>query len=113
MIMRNTRESALRRDEFHRALQSWLDESFDDRVGDPATHAGPEWLWVRHGGDHFYLHAGATRTGIRNYLRVAVDSSGDADWHVSSTSGARDRVRVGAGRQIIEGFDFYRHVPGR
>ena len=35
MLPQNTRESALRREEFHQTLQHWLDESFDNFVGDP------------------------------------------------------------------------------
>jgi hypothetical protein len=114
MIGRNTRESALRQDEFHTVLQRWLDESFDDRVGDPTTHAGPEWLWVRHGGNHFYLHADSTRAGVREYLHVVAECGGDADWHLqSSVPGIRDRVVVGDEERIVDGFDFYRHVPER
>jgi hypothetical protein len=30
-----------------------------------------------------------------------------------SIAGVRERVAVGKDRQIIEGFEFYRHVPTR
>jgi hypothetical protein len=114
MFPQNTRESAVRREEFHQALQSWLDDSFDDRIGDPDSHGGLAWFWVRHGGDHFYLNADSTRAGVRQYLRIVERSGGDADWSMhSSTPGIRDRVAVGADREIVDGFEFYRHVPTR
>lgn len=114
MMMRNTRESAIRRDEFHQVLQDWLDDSFDDRVGEDDSHAGSAWLWVRHGGDHFYLHADSTRSGIREYLRSVAAANGEVDWHVqNSDSDVRDPVTIGRARQEIDGFDFYRHVPRR
>ena len=114
MLPQNTRESALRREEFHQALRSWLDESFDDCVGDPASHAGPAWVWVRHGGRHFYLNADSTRAGIRQYLHLVEEDSGDPKWSMQdSIAGIRDRVTVGRGEQVVEGFEFYRHVPIR
>jgi type V secretory pathway adhesin AidA len=111
MLPQNTRESALRREEFHQTLRTWLDESFDDRVGDSDGHAGPAWLWVRHGGSHFHLNAGSTRTGVRQYLRVVAENGGDAHW--STQDGLLDRVAVGPDRQVIAGFDFYRYAAGR
>jgi hypothetical protein len=114
MLPQNTRESAIRREEFHAVLQTWLDESLDNYVGDPGHHAGPAWLWVRHGGDHFYLNAETTRAGVRRYLRAVTESGGDPAWTMErSIAGVRERVAVGKDRQIIEGFEFYRHVPTR
>jgi hypothetical protein len=114
MLMRNTRESALRREEFHRVLQDWLDESFDDCIGEDEGHAGSAWLWVRHGGDHFYLHAGCTRTGVREYMRAVIAGAGEVEWQVrDGTSDVRDRVAIGRAGQHIDGFDFFRHVPRR
>jgi hypothetical protein len=114
MIKQNTRESAIRRDEFHQVLQSWLDESFDNQVGDAEHHAGPAWLWVRHGGEHFYLHASSTRSGVREYLRLVADADTEVDWQTEhSGSAVRDRVAVGPAGAIIEGFELYRHVPRR
>ena len=114
MFPQNTRESAARREEFHQALQSWLDESFDDRIGDPETHGGLAWFWVRHAGDHFYLNADSTRSGVREYMGIVKANGGDPRWSMrGSTPGIRDRVAVGAKRKIIDGFEFYRHVPAR
>jgi hypothetical protein len=114
MLPQNTRESALRREAFHQVLQTWLDESFDAYIGDPQSHAGMAWLWVRHGGSHFYLNADSTRTGIRHYLHLVEENSGEPDWVLqNSIPGVRDRVAVGPNRQVIEGFEFYRHVPTR
>jgi hypothetical protein len=114
MLPQNTRESALRREEFHDVLRSWLDDSLDQWVGDPQSHAGMAWIWVRHGGNHFYLNADSSRTGVRQYLHVVQQSSGDPDWSMpQSAAGIRDRVVVGRDHRIIEGFEFYRHVPTR
>lgn len=114
MMPQNTRESALRREEFHEVLRHWLDESFDDRTGDPDSHAGQAWLWVRHGGDHFYLSALSTRAGIRHYMNLVDDAGGDPTWSMPHETGeVRDRVAVGRGRHVIDGFEFYRHVPQR
>jgi hypothetical protein len=114
MIKHNTRESAIRRDEFHEVLRAWLDESFDDQVGDAGNHAGPAWLWVRHGGEHYYLHASSTRSGIREYLRSVAEADREIDWQVpGSGSELRDRVTIGPTGHNIEGFEFYRHVPRR
>jgi hypothetical protein len=115
MIMRNTRESALRRDTFHQVLQRWLDESFDEHIGETYNHAGPAWLWVRHGGEHYYLDALSTRAGIREYLHVTATQEGEVEWHVhgAAPNPVRERVSVGAKHLNIDGFDFYRHVPRR
>jgi hypothetical protein len=114
MVPQNTRESALRREAFHQLLQTWLDDSFDARVGDPESHTGPAWLWVRHGGSHFYLNADSTRTGIRQYLHMVEENSGDPEWVLqTSIDGVRDRVAIGQEQEVIEGFEFYRHVPER
>jgi hypothetical protein len=114
MIMQNTRESAIPRDEFHLVLQEWLDETFDQCAGDAENHAGSAWLWVRHGGEHFYLDAAATRDGVREYLRAVSASTGEVEWQpTGSSSELRDRVTVGPARASIEGFEFYRHVPRR
>lgn len=114
MLQQNTRESAIRREDFHRALRTWLDESLDDRIGDPESHAGNAWLWVRHGGDHYYLNADTTRDGIRRYVRLVADDGGDPDWTMKdSEEGVRERVAVGRDRRIIDGFEFYRHLPSR
>ena len=114
MLRQNTRESALRREEFHEVLQAWLDDSFDDCIGDPRSHAGLAWIWVRHAGGHFYLNADSTRIGIRQYLHVVEENHGDPDWALQgSVPGIRDRVAVGDSHQVIEGFEFYRHVPDR
>lgn len=114
MLQQNTRESAVRREQFHELLRHWLDESLEERVGDSDSHAGTAWLWVRHGGDHFYLDAGSTRAGVRQYIHVVDASRGDPAWSTSSTApDVRSRAAVGRNRQIIEGFDFYRHLPER
>jgi phage terminase large subunit-like protein len=114
MIMHNTRESAIRRDEFHRVLQDWLDETFDDAAGDADNYAGSAWLWVRHGGKYFYLDASATRGGVREYLRIVAGGRGEVEWQLASpTSALCDRITVGPARTSIEGFNFYRHGPRR
>jgi hypothetical protein len=114
MLEQNTRESAIRREEFHTLLRTWLDDSLDDVVGDAESHAGGAWLWVRHGGDHFYLSAGTSRAGVRQYIRLVDEAEGDPEWAMQNApAGVRDRVAVGRSRQIIDGFEFYRHVPGR
>lgn len=114
MLQQNTRESAVRREEFHDALRMWLDESFDACVGEPDSHAGTAWLWVRHGGEHYYLNADATREGVRRYVREVERNGGDPEWSTGrSAGGVRERVAVGRDRHVIEGFEFYRHVPAR
>jgi hypothetical protein len=114
MLMHNTRESAIRRVEFHDVLQQWLDESFDDQAGDPGHHGGPAWLWVRHGGEHYYLHAASTRSGIREYLRLIAAAGSEIAWNApSSTAPLRERVTLGQTGGSIEGFDLFRHVPRR
>ncbi len=114
MLPQNTRESAVRREEFHQALKTWLDDSLDDRIGEPESHAGLAWFWVRHGGDHFYLNADSSRTGIRRYLRMVTASAGDPVWSMRTfVPGIRDRVGVGPDAEVIDGFEFYRHVPTR
>jgi hypothetical protein len=114
MLQRNTRESALRREEFHAALKEWLDASLDTQVGDAENHAGPAWLWVRHGGGHYYLAAGSTRSGIREYMRLVALAAGDPEWSLpGSAAGAPDRVAFGPDRRFIDGFDFFQHLPRR
>jgi hypothetical protein len=110
MLMHNTRESALRRDVFHEVLRLWLDESLDAHIGDSETHAGPAWLWVRHGGSHFYLHANATRAGVRAYLREVTVAEGEVEWRpLASASPLGERVAVGDCLATIDGFELYLH----
>jgi hypothetical protein len=114
MLAQNTRESALRREEFHEALRQWLDETFDNRVGDEDSHAGPAWLWVRHGGACYYLGGTSTRAGVREYLRIVTEAHGDPEWFLTGTvPGVSDRVAVGRDRKVIEGFDFFHHAQRR
>ncbi|HEX6133715.1 MAG TPA: hypothetical protein VFZ24_07125 [Longimicrobiales bacterium] len=114
MMTQNTRESALRREDFHKALQVWLDDSFDSRIGDVESHAGPAWLWVRHGGAHYYLSGASTREGIREYMRLVAAADGDPRWSTpGSASAVRERVAVGRERRVIDGFEFFQHLPGR
>jgi hypothetical protein len=113
-LRQNTRESAVRREEFHALLRAWLDESFRSCVGDPESHAGPAWLWVRHGGDRYYLSSDSTRAGVAAYLELVDESGGEPVWStVSSVAGIRDRVGVGPLGEAIEGFGFFRHLPTR
>jgi len=114
MLKQNTRESAIRREEFHDLLREWLDESLENRVGEAESHAGNAWLWVRHGGDHYFLDSTSTRAGVRQYIQLVNESRGDPEWSMlSSMPDVRERVAVGRGRRIIEGFEFYRHLPER
>ena len=114
MLPQNTRESALRREDFHQALKHWLDESYDSRVGDADSHAGPAWLWVRHGGHHYYLAAASTRDGIREYMRLVSSARGDPDWLPRrSRSKLRTRVVFGRERRLIDGFEFFQHLAAR
>jgi hypothetical protein len=114
MLTQNTRESAVRREEFHRTLQTWLDDSLSNRIGEPDSHAGLAWLWVRHGGDHFYLNADSSRAGIRQYLRNVAECGGNPVWSLhADEAGIRERVGVGPKGEIIDGFEFYRHLPTR
>jgi hypothetical protein len=114
MLEQNTRESAVRREEFHEILRTWLDDSLDDVIGDPDNHAGQAWLWVRHGGDHFYLDGASNRAGVRSYVRLVEKAGGDPEWTIHrAEAGSRDRIAIGRDRTFIEGFDFYRHTPGR
>ena len=114
MLTQNTRESAVRREEFHQALKTWLDDSLNDRIGEPESHSGGAWFWVRHGGDHFYLNADSSRAGIRQYLRTVTASGGNPVWSTrTDEAGIRERVAVGPKGEVIDGFEFYRHVPKR
>ena len=113
-IRQNTRESAVRREEFHSLLRSWLEESFSSNVGDPESHAGPAWLWVRHGGKRYYLRSDSTRAGVARYIQMADESGGDPVWStVASVPGVRDRVTVGSSGETIQGFEFFLHLPAR
>lgn len=114
MLMQNTRESALRREEFHEVLKAWLDDSFDDRATDADSHAGTAWLWVRHGGAHFYLAATSTRSGIRAYIRLVDSAAGNPDWSALPTGDpTRERVAFDRDGLTIDGFDFYEYMPQR
>lgn len=113
-ILQNTRESAVRREEFHRLLKGWLDESLGRSIGDPEGHAGPAWLWVRHGGSRYYLSAHSTREGVRRYLELVEAGGGDPHWTpTDATPEVRERVAVGPEEETVEGFEFYLHLPTR
>jgi hypothetical protein len=114
MIEQNTRESALRRDAFHRVLQAWLDDTFDVAIGDPDAHAGPAWLWVRHGGHHYWLHAASTREGVREYMHLVRASGGDPIWStVRAPAAHHGRAAFGPDRRVIEGFELVKDSSRR
>jgi hypothetical protein len=113
-IRQNTRESAVRREEFHDLLRSWVNDSFNSSVGDPESHAGPAWLWVRHGGKRYYLRSDSTRAGVARYLKMVDESAGDPVWStVPSVREVRDRVTVGPSGEVIPGFEFFLHSATR
>lgn len=114
-IHQNTRESAVRREEFHDLLRLWLKESFSSSVGDPESHSGPAWLWVRHGGKRYYLTSDSTRAGVARYLRMVEDSGGDPVWlALPSVPGVREKVMVGSpSGEAIPGFGFFLHLQER
>lgn len=114
MVPQNTRESAVRREQFHDALRDWLDESFENTVGDAQAFGGSAWLWVRHGGGHFYLNAESSRAGVRRYLQLVDSEDGNPEWTMSSQDNTdRARVAIGPKQEVIDGFSFYRHIPER
>ncbi len=114
MVIQNTRESAVRREEFHTELRHWLNDSFETTIGDPETFGGKPWLWVRHGGDHFYLDADSSRDGVRRYLRIVDEQEGNPDWTmVPVEPGIRERVAIGRERETVIGFFFFHHLTLR
>lgn len=107
------RRSAIPRDEFHEALRAWHADASDGEViretstSDEDLYDGDDWVWVKHLGNRFYLHADTTHAGIERYLDL-LDAEGDAiRWSAAPGTGDRP-VAIGADGEIIPEFRLYR-----
>lgn len=107
------RKSALPRDEFHEALRAWhADAMEDDVVRAPAplyedVYDGDDWVWVKHLGNRYYLHADTRYEGVTRYLGL-LDAEGESlRWQAAPGSGER-QVTFGADGAEIEGFRLLR-----
>jgi hypothetical protein len=108
-----SRRSPLPRDEFHAALRAWHADAPDGEViretstSDEDLYDGDDWVWVKHLGNRFYLHADTTRAGIERYLQI-LDAEGETiRWSAAPGTGDRP-VSVGADGEVIEEFRLYR-----
>ena len=107
------RRSAIPRDEFHDALRAWHADASEGEViretstSDEDLYDGDDWVWVKHLGNRFYLHADTTRAGIGRYLEI-LDSEGDSiRWSAAPGTGDRP-VAIGAAGEVIDEFRLYR-----
>jgi hypothetical protein len=107
------RKAPLTRDEFHAALRAWHADAMDDDVIRPPpsryeeVYDGDDWVWVKHLGNRFYLHADTSFPGVTRYLELLAAEGESLRWQAPAGSGEREVV-FGAGCVAIEGFRLLR-----
>ncbi len=107
------RRAPVPRDEFHVLLRQWHADAMDDEVirdpgvDDEDAYDGDDWVWIKHLGNRFYLHADTTHAGVGQYLeRLAADGE-SLRWHAPPGAGDRP-VGFGADGAVIEEFRLFR-----
>ncbi|HEX8359835.1 MAG TPA: hypothetical protein VF613_07005 [Longimicrobium sp.] len=107
------RRAPIARDELHGLLRAWHADAMDDEVirdpgvDDEDAYDGDDWVWVKHLGNRYYLHAGTNYEGVGRYLQL-LDAAGDSiRWHCPPGAGDRP-VAIGADGEMIEGFRLFR-----
>lgn len=109
MIRRNTRDTALARPEFHRALADFL-QSGKATIGD-ASFGQTAWVWVKHQGNRYHLNADSTAAGVAAYLSLVETLGEDLQWSVvENARGRKNRAGFGPDEAVVEGFYLYRLV---
>ena len=108
-----SRKAALSRDEFHEALRAWHADAMagevirDESASDEDAYDGDDWVWVKHLGNRFYLHADASYEGVSRYLALLGAEGESLRWTAAPGDGAR-AVAFGANGESIEGFRLFR-----
>ena len=73
---------ALTKQEFHKRLRRWLDNT-DDPVIKPDVLPPTRWVHVRHGGDVLFLHADTPRDAVARYLQLVARYGDEIEWHIT------------------------------
>lgn len=107
------RRSPIPRDEFHGLLRAWHADAMEGEVirdagtDDEDAYDGDDWVWIKHLGNRFYLHAGTTQPAVGRYLEL-LDAEGESiRWHAAPGTGER-AVGFGPDGAPIEGFGLFR-----
>jgi hypothetical protein len=106
-MRRNTRDTAISREEFHAALADFI-EGGKATVGDP-RYGRTAWIWVDDLGHRYHLNADTTAAGVAIYLDLLRRSGGDLPWSVvANERGVENKAAFGPEKWVIEGFHLYR-----
>ena len=102
------RKSPLPREEFHAMLREWHAEAAENEcVSDEDVYDGDDWVWIKHLGNRYYLHARTTAAGVGRYLALLRDDGESIRWHASPGEGDRE-VGFGMAGAPVEDFLVYR-----
>ena len=107
------RRAPIPRDEFHALLREWHADAMDDEVirdpgvDDEDAYDGDDWVWVKHLGNRFYLHADTTHAGIERYLELLGAEGDSIRWNAAPGTGDRP-VAIGTDGEDIPEFRLYR-----
>ena len=107
---RNTKESALKREQFHEELRDWFQNAAPgDEIAGGAAHPRAPWVWAKHLGNRYYLHADTSYEGVAGYLRL-LDMHGEAlRWSViENERGNLNKAAFGPDQEVFSGFYLYR-----
>jgi hypothetical protein len=109
-VERNTKESALKREEFHERLRAWQAHAdVGDEVAGGQAHARAPWVWVKHLGNRYYLHADASYEGVTEYLALVERHGESMRWSVlENERGNLNKAAFGPDQDVIPGFYLYR-----
>ena len=108
-MRRNSRESPLKRPEFHAALGEFLD-SGRPTVGD-AKFGQTAWVCVKHLGNRYYLNSDTSAEGVAAYLELVEAHGQDLKWSaIDNARGRANKAAFGPDQAIVEGFYLYRQL---
>jgi hypothetical protein len=107
---RNEKSTALTREEFHRQLRAWHGGTEEgDEIGGGQAHARTPWIWVKHLGNRYYLHADTSHQGVSAYLELLDRCGEDSAWSVVENARGRvNKAAFGPDRVVVPGFYMYR-----
>lgn len=89
-------------------LRDWHAEAGEnERVSDEDVYDGDDWVWIKHLGNRYYLHASTTAAGVGRYLALLRDDGESIRWHASPGEGDRE-VGFGMEGAPVEDFLVYR-----
>mgnify|MGYP000737109970 CR=1 FL=1 len=103
----NKKSSPMTKDQFHKWLKNWYNNSTEKTISDYGNHGQPAYLHIKDGGNLFHLNADTQRIGVEAYLKL-LDTENDLLWSVVLNKNMKmNKIAFGENKKIIKGFYLY------